>query len=80
MTTWDLLTANSDAPIGSTAWVHINSITGGGDGDTVIVLGELTSSVSTTLTSSVDVDLTSNITTHELSSNIDSEINTGITT
>lgn len=29
MITWDLLTANSSAPEGSTTWVNINSLTGG---------------------------------------------------
>lgn len=33
MSAWDILTAGSSAPVGSTAWVHLNSQTIGVGGD-----------------------------------------------
>lgn len=36
MTAWDVLIANSTAPAGSTAWVHLNNQSGGG-GQTVYI-------------------------------------------
>jgi len=37
MTAWEILTGNSTAPIGSTAWVHLNNQQGGTGGGYVIV-------------------------------------------
>lgn len=33
MTAWEILTGNSTAPIGSTAWVHLQNQQGGSGGD-----------------------------------------------
>ena len=37
MTAWSILTGNSTAPEGSTAWVHLNNQQGGGGAGTIIV-------------------------------------------
>lgn len=77
MTAWEILTGNSDAPEGSTAWLHLNSQVGG-TGEKIFVQGLLTSSIKTNLTSSIDLVLTSSISNSELTSNVDNDINTGM--
>ena len=46
MTAWNVLTANSTAPPGSTAWTHLNAQQGGGSGGTVNAIASLTTSAS----------------------------------
>lgn len=72
MTAWDKLIENSDAPDGSTAWEHLNSQVAGG-GESVTIIGELTSSVSTNMESNITTSLTSTVNTTLLSSNITTE-------
>jgi hypothetical protein len=40
MTAWQILTSNSTAPVGSTAWIHLNNQAGDSVGD-VTIYGEL---------------------------------------
>ena len=81
MTAWDRLVLNSFAADGSSAWVHLNSpkSTDVNEVTAITVAGTLTSSVTTNLTSSIDLVLSSSIQQSSLSSNLDSDITTGIT-
>jgi len=62
MTAWQVLTANSTAPNGSTAWAHLQAQEGGGGGGDVIInpIAQLNSQLSSgSLTaSSADGSLT----------------------
>lgn len=78
MNAWDILLSNSSAPASSDAWEHLNSSVGD---ETVIVVGELSSSItSNNLTSSVDMVLSSTISTVELTSNSSNTLTSGIHT
>ena len=80
MNAWDLLTAKSSAPDGSTAWEHVNAITGdsGGGGSQITIIGELSSSVSNTLVTSSESAISSSIDVSVLTSDIITKTATGI--
>lgn len=78
MNAWDVLLSNSSAGAGSDAWEHLNSSV---SGETVIIAGELSSSITNNnLTSSVDMVLSSTTSTVELTSNSSNTLTSGIRT
>ena len=81
MNVWQLITANSSAPTGSTAWQHLNAQKSGEGSGRVIILGGARSvDKPTALTAGIyKQDLTANVqpalTLHKLSPALTANIN-----
>jgi len=54
MTAWEILTGNSTAPLGSTAWVHLNNQQGGGLGDGYILVDSYNVELDMTLSAEIE--------------------------
>ena len=70
MSAWTILTGNSTAPNGSTAWIHLNNQAGGSGGGTIIVGGELSANADTLLDADIGEVLSANLLMDELTANI----------
>lgn len=68
MTAWNLLIANSSAPNGSTAWMHLNSQSSGGS---TIIGGKLTADFSRSVSADIGISLSTNLNAEILSADME---------
>ena len=77
MNAWQTLVANSTAPDGSSAWVHLqNQRSGTGD---IIIGGEITANIEYDLTMNVDNDLSANLISDTLTMTEDQDLLSNVT-
>ena len=70
MSAWTILTGNSTAPQGSTAWIHLNNQAGGSGGGDIIVGGILSADIDTILNAEIGDVLSADLLMTELTANI----------